>query len=117
NLNQTLLSAIYVFANFGSFNPSYNSAKLGLAAMNCINELMSKASALNSDANEFIYNVFHNTFLILQRIITSSLKPPNGEESPLDEKLDEDYLKKFIDFLKLFINGHLGRFEKFISFP
>lgn len=119
NLNNTLLSAIYVFANFGSFNASYNSAKLGLAAMSCINELMSKASAFNSDANEFIYGVFHNTFLILQRIITSTLKAPNGAGGDsLDPGMpDEDYLKKFIDFLKLFINGHLSRFEKFISFP
>lgn len=115
NLNQTLLSAIYVFANFGCFNTSYNSAKLGLAAMTCINELMSKASAFNS--NEFIYNVFHNTFLILQRIITTVLKAPNGEEASLCSSPDEDYLKKFIDFLKLFISGHLGRFEKFITFP
>ncbi|KAH9407578.1 Exportin-6 [Tyrophagus putrescentiae] len=118
NLNQTLLSALYVFANFGCFNPSYNSAKLGLAAMVCINELMSKASAFNSDTNEFIYNVFHNTFLILQRIITSVLKVvPNGEDTSLTSEPDEEYLKKFIDFLKLFIGGHLGRFEKFISFP
>ena len=117
NINSTLLSALYVFSTFGSINPSYNSAKLGLAAMNCINELMSKASAFNSDANEFIYNVFHNTFLILQRITSSSLKTTNKDEKTLDEKIDDDYLKKFIDFLKLFITGHLGRFEKFISFP
>lgn len=118
NISNTLLTALYVFATFGSINPSYNSAKLGLVAMTCVNELMSKASVFNSDANEFIYNVFHNTFLILQQLVSTLLKSSNDDKQSLNiVKIDEDYLKKFIDFLKLFIQGHLGRFEKFISFP
>ncbi|KAH9528343.1 Exportin-6 [Dermatophagoides farinae] len=116
SINSTLLSALYVLATFGSINSSYNSSKLGLISMNCINELISKVSTFDSEANEFIYNVFHNTFLILQLIVSSSLKSPNDGETRFDE-IDEDYLKKFIDFLKLFIGNHLGRFEKFISFP
>ncbi|KAH9416302.1 Exportin-6 [Dermatophagoides pteronyssinus] len=102
SINSTLLSALYVLATFGSINPSYNSSKLGLISMNCINELISKVSTFDSEANEFIYNVFHNTFIILQLIVSSSLKSPNDGETRFDE-IDEDYLKKFIDFLKLFI--------------
>lgn len=116
SINSTLLSALYLLATFGSVNTSYNSSKLGLISMNCINELMSKASTFNQDANEFIYNVFQNTFLIIQLIVNSSFKSSHNGESGFDE-IDEDYFKKFIDFLKLFISNHLGRFENFISFP
>ncbi|KPM02659.1 hypothetical protein QR98_0010750 [Sarcoptes scabiei] len=135
SINSTLLSVLYVLATFGSINPSHNSSKLGLISMNCINELMSKASSFDADANEFIYNVFQNTFLILQFIVNSSSSSSMIDQNSLrtnisitskcfEEKctkkidqIDSNYLKKFIEFLRLFIGNHLGRFERFIAFP
>lgn len=124
DIDSTFLSGLYVFATFGSVNPSYHSASLGIDAMSCVNELISKTAVFNSEANEFIYNVFQNIFIILQRVMNGSPRTSpanlNGcEDGPVStnfKDVDEVYLTKFITFLKLFVAGHLARFEKLIDF-
>lgn len=113
HIDDLLLQILCVFATFGRINNSYNSARLGTDAMNCINEIMSKVGIVSAQGNEFIYKVYQKTISILQIIVTAP-KPSNGGNN---EPIDDLYVTKFIVFLKLFIQGHLGRFEKIIAFP
>ena len=119
HINNSTLAAVFVFATFGSNSngiscQSASSLRLGVLAMNCINELMAKCST-TSETNEFIYNIFQNTFHLLRKLTkTSDSSETNG--SPLD-KMDDEYISKFTEFLRYFISGHLPRFEKMPSFP
>lgn len=118
-ISDSLLAAIFVFATFGCNNSqdmSYNkvsSVRLGVLAMNCINEIMSKSST-TIETNEFIFNMFKNTFHLLQKLTKTN--DINTQCSPL-ENLDEEYISKFTEFLRFFMSGHLPRFEKMSTFP
>jgi hypothetical protein len=120
-ISNSMLAAIFVFATFGCNNSqviSYHkvsSVQLGILAMNCINEIMSKSSTTN-ETNEFIYNMFQNTFHLLQKLTKNNDINNHMSCSPL-ENLDNEYISKFTEFLRIFISGHLPRFEKMPTFP
>ena len=117
-ISHSTLAAVFVFATFGCNKKivmechKTNSTELGVLAMSCINELMSKCSTTD-ETNEFIYNMFQNTFHLLRKL--TKINDTNNY-SPF-ENLDEEYISKFNEFLRFFISGHLPRFEKLSTFP
>uniref|UniRef100_A0A672S4F1 Importin N-terminal domain-containing protein n=1 Tax=Sinocyclocheilus grahami TaxID=75366 RepID=A0A672S4F1_SINGR len=91
-------------------------AKLGVMAMNCINELMCK-NCVPVDFEEFLLRMFQQTFYLLQRLTnTHSHTNTHTIKSRLQE-LDESYVEKFTDFLRLFVSVHLRRIESNAQFP
>lgn len=89
-------------------------AQLGIMAMNCINELMCK-NCVPLDFEEFLLRMFQQTFYLLQRL-TNSYTNMHTVKNRLQE-LDESYLEKFTDFLRLFVSVHLRRIESNAQFP
>ncbi|CAM4336587.1 unnamed protein product [Leuciscus chuanchicus] len=91
-------------------------ARLGVMAMNCINELMCK-NCVPVDFEEFLLRMFQQTFYLLQRLTnTHSHSNTHTIKSRLQE-LDESYVEKFTDFLRLFVSVHLRRIESNAQFP
>ncbi|RWS06375.1 exportin-6-like isoform X1 [Dinothrombium tinctorium] len=114
-ISNTLLAAIFVCATFGcsvkqSLSKDLDVSQLGILAMNCINEIMSK-NCISSDSTDFFYHLFQNTFHLLQTLIKE-----DGEISLIDN-LQDDYVSKFTEFLRLFVGGHFPRYESHQSFP
>ncbi|CAL1529210.1 unnamed protein product [Lymnaea stagnalis] len=123
-----LLSTIFHFAAFGcqprtDFNDSSPSSrssafsssthKLGVLAMNCINEILSK-NCVPQEFEDFLLQMFQQTFNLLQKITKESNTNSSGNRL---EELDEVYVDKFTDFLGLFVSVHLRRFEANPQFP
>jgi len=114
-ITSNLLSVIFFFATFVSceksneFN-SLKSSKLGALALSCINELLSK-KFVSSDAAQLFHQVFQNTFQLLQTLLKED------ENECLLNSLDEDYILKMTEFLRLFIADHFARIEYCSSFP
>ncbi|XP_054164812.1 exportin-6-A-like [Oppia nitens] len=120
-ISHSTLAAVFVFATFGCNNSvvischKLSSTQLAILAMNCINELMAKCST-NTETNEFIFNMFQNTFHLLRKLTKINDINNHSNGSPFDN-LDEEYIYKFTEFMRLFISGHLPRFEKMSTFP
>ncbi|KAK7002625.1 Exportin-6 [Biomphalaria glabrata] len=123
-----LLSTIFHFAAFGcqsrpdgnesspsSRSTSFSSSthKLGVLAMNCINEILSK-NCVPLEFEDFLLQMFQQTFNLLQKITKESNTNSSGNRL---EELDEVYVDKFTDFLGLFVSVHLRRFESNPQFP
>lgn len=111
-----LLSTIFHFAGFGcetktnapsSSNFNTNTQSLGILAMNCINELLSK-NCVPIEFEDFLLQMFQQTFYLLQKLTKDSSTNATGNRL---SEIDEGYLEKFTDFLKLFVSIHLRRFE------
>uniref|UniRef100_A0A4W4GM68 Importin N-terminal domain-containing protein n=1 Tax=Electrophorus electricus TaxID=8005 RepID=A0A4W4GM68_ELEEL len=89
-------------------------ARLGVMAMSCINELMCK-NCVPLDFEEFLLRMFQQTFYLLQRLTNSHINT-HTVKNRLQE-LDESYVEKFTDFLRLFVSVHLRRIESNDRFP
>ncbi|XP_068613529.1 exportin-6-like [Brachionichthys hirsutus] len=130
SITPTLLASIFHFARFGcdlrtkakmgSFISSNSSssngqdrARLGVLAMTCVNELVSK-NCVPMDFEEYLLRMFQQTFFLLQRLTREN--NAHTVKSRLQE-LDESYLEKFTDFLRLFVSVHLRRIESSPQFP
>uniref|UniRef100_A0A667Y2R7 Exportin 6 n=1 Tax=Myripristis murdjan TaxID=586833 RepID=A0A667Y2R7_9TELE len=142
SITPTLLASIFHFARFGcdlrtkaktgSFISSSTSsssnggrtlqqsegskvdqARLGIMAMTCVNELVSK-NCVPLDFEEYLLRMFQQTFFLLQRLTREN--NAHTVKSRLQE-LDESYLEKFTDFLRLFVSVHLRRIESSPQFP
>uniref|UniRef100_A0A3Q3KKR1 Exportin 6 n=1 Tax=Mastacembelus armatus TaxID=205130 RepID=A0A3Q3KKR1_9TELE len=134
SITPTLLASIFHFARFGcdlrtkhkagSFISSNSSssngegskvdrARLGVLAMTCVNELVSK-NCVPMDFEEYLLRMFQQTFFLLQRLTREN--NAHTIKSRLQE-LDESYLEKFTDFLRLFVSVHLRRIEASPQFP
>uniref|UniRef100_A0A8C5GAA3 Importin N-terminal domain-containing protein n=1 Tax=Gouania willdenowi TaxID=441366 RepID=A0A8C5GAA3_GOUWI len=88
-------------------------ARLGVLAMTCINELVSK-NCVPVDFEEYLLRMFQQTFFLLQRLTREN--NAHTVKGRLQE-LDESYLEKFTDFLRLFVSVHLRRIESSPQFP
>uniref|UniRef100_A0A674NRY7 Exportin 6 n=1 Tax=Takifugu rubripes TaxID=31033 RepID=A0A674NRY7_TAKRU len=88
-------------------------ARLGVLAMTCVNELVSK-NCVPMDFEEYLLRMFQQTFFLLQRMTREN--NAHTVKSRLQE-LDENYLEKFTDFLCLFVSVHLRRIEASPQFP
>uniref|UniRef100_H3DNN8 Exportin 6 n=1 Tax=Tetraodon nigroviridis TaxID=99883 RepID=H3DNN8_TETNG len=88
-------------------------ARLGVLAMTCVNELVSK-NCVPMDFEEYLLRMFQQTFFLLQRMTREN--NAHTVKSRLQE-LDESYLEKFTDFLRLFVSVHLRRIESSPQFP
>lgn len=112
NLNKKALFILYRFATLPLLDIEKLSKfdQVGLISMECIYELMLRSFSLGNDYNEFIFNVFNSAFRFQHALST---KFSNNTVAVLRE----DNLKKFIDFFRLFITGHLKRFENSDLFP
>uniref|UniRef100_A0A4W6ES94 Exportin 6 n=1 Tax=Lates calcarifer TaxID=8187 RepID=A0A4W6ES94_LATCA len=135
SITPTLLASIFHFARFGcdlqtkaktgSFISSNSSssnghegikvdrARLGVLAMTCVNELVSK-NCVPMDFEEYLLRMFQQTFFLLQRLTREN--NAHTVKSRLQD-LDESYLEKFTDFLRLFVSVHLRRIESSPQFP
>ncbi|NWY30583.1 XPO6 protein, partial [Pheucticus melanocephalus] len=129
SITPSLLTTIFHFARFGcdtrarkmsSVNGSSPSAllgqergRLGVLAMACINELMSK-NCVPMEFEEYLLRMFQQTFYLLQKITREN--NAHTVKSRLEE-LDESYIEKFTDFLRLFVSVHLRRIESYSQFP
>eukprot|EP00106_Octopus_bimaculoides_P006080 XP_014773522.1 PREDICTED: exportin-6-like [Octopus bimaculoides] len=90
-----------------------NTQSLGVLAMNCINELLSK-NCVPQEFEDFLLQMFQQTFFLLQRLTKESTLNTSGNKLA---DLDECYVEKFTDFLRLFVSIHLRRFESNAKFP
>uniref|UniRef100_A0A8C5WGK7 Exportin 6 n=1 Tax=Leptobrachium leishanense TaxID=445787 RepID=A0A8C5WGK7_9ANUR len=108
--------------NGGSSSPPLSSTlptsqrdrdKLGVLAMSCINELMCK-NCVPLEFQEYLLRVCQQTFYLLQRITREA--NAHSIRNRL-EVLDESYIEKFTDFLRLFVSVHLRRIESNAQFP
>uniref|UniRef100_A0A8C7QXJ4 Importin N-terminal domain-containing protein n=1 Tax=Oncorhynchus mykiss TaxID=8022 RepID=A0A8C7QXJ4_ONCMY len=88
-------------------------SRLGVLAMTCINELVSK-NCVPLDFEEYLLRMFQQTFFLLQRLTREN--NAHTVKSRLQE-LDESYVEKFTDFLRLFVSVHLRRIESNAQFP
>ncbi|XP_069036853.1 exportin-6 [Lepisosteus oculatus] len=88
-------------------------ARLGVLAMTCVNELMSK-NCVPLDFEEYLLRMFQQTFFLLQKLTREN--NAHSIKSRLEE-LDESYIEKFTDFLRLFVSVHLRRIESNAQFP
>ncbi|KAI3359285.1 hypothetical protein L3Q82_002800 [Scortum barcoo] len=88
-------------------------ARLGVLAMTCVNELVSK-NCVPMDFEEYLLRMFQQTFFLLQRLTREN--NAHTVKSRLQD-LDESYLEKFTDFLRLFVSVHLRRIESSPQFP
>uniref|UniRef100_A0A8C9UN02 Exportin-6 n=1 Tax=Spermophilus dauricus TaxID=99837 RepID=A0A8C9UN02_SPEDA len=129
SITPSLLTTIFHFARFGcdirarkmaSVNGSSQNCvlgqergRLGVLAMSCINELMSK-NCVPMEFEEYLLRMFQQTFYLLQKITKDS--NAHTVKSRLEE-LDESYIEKFTDFLRLFVSVHLRRIESYSQFP
>ncbi|KAK2152122.1 hypothetical protein LSH36_339g04009 [Paralvinella palmiformis] len=86
---------------------------LGVLAMGCINELLSK-NCVPQEFEDFLLQMFQQTFYLLQRITKDSTTNSSGNRLA---ELDDVYVEKFTDFLQLFVSIHLRRFEANKHFP
>ncbi|XP_076324683.1 LOW QUALITY PROTEIN: exportin-6-like [Tachypleus tridentatus] len=137
-ITSSLLTTIFHFASFGcdpslplpehmnsdvgTYFPRHttNKSTLGILAMGCINEIMSK-NCVPADFEDFLLQMFQNTFHILQRLTKdiADTTPANVGSAGNNRlsQLDENYIQKFTDFLRLFVSVHLRRFEGNSQFP
>ncbi|KAJ0000863.1 hypothetical protein NQD34_005883 [Periophthalmus magnuspinnatus] len=88
-------------------------ARLGVLAMTCVNELVSK-NCVPMHFEEYLLRMFQQTFFLLQRLTREN--NAHTIKSRLQE-LDESYLEKFTDFLRLFVSVHLRRIDSSPQFP
>uniref|UniRef100_A0A8C9YC60 Exportin 6 n=1 Tax=Sander lucioperca TaxID=283035 RepID=A0A8C9YC60_SANLU len=88
-------------------------ARLGVLAMTCVNELVSK-NCVPMDFEEYLLRMFQQTFFLLQKLTREN--NAHTVKTRLQE-LDESYLEKFTDFLRLFVSVHLRRIESSPQFP
>nr|XP_055032724.1 exportin-6 isoform X2 [Misgurnus anguillicaudatus] len=91
-------------------------ARLGVMAMNCINELMCK-NCVPVDFEEFLLRMFQQTFYLLQRLTNTHSHGNTHTIKNRLQELDESYVEKFTDFLRLFVSVHLRRIESNAQFP
>uniref|UniRef100_A0A3Q4BB91 Importin N-terminal domain-containing protein n=1 Tax=Mola mola TaxID=94237 RepID=A0A3Q4BB91_MOLML len=120
SITPTLLASIFHFARFGcdlrtkqSEGSKVDRARLGVLAMTCVNELVSK-NCVPMDFEEYLLRMFQQTFFLLQRLTREN--NAHTVKNRLQE-LDENYLEKFTDFLRLFVSVHLRRIESSPQFP
>ncbi|XP_067912796.1 exportin-6 isoform X2 [Heterodontus francisci] len=129
SITPTLLTTIFHFARFGcdtrakklvavNGNGHSNSimqerGKLGVLAMSCINELISK-NCVPVEFEDYLLRMFQQTFYLLQKITKEN--NAHSIKSRLEE-LEESYVEKFTDFLRLFVSVHLRRIESNSQFP
>ncbi|KAG5831910.1 hypothetical protein ANANG_G00285420 [Anguilla anguilla] len=81
--------------------------------MTCVNELISK-NCVPLDFEEYLLRMFQQTFFLLQKLTREN--NAHTVKSRLEE-LDEGYVEKFTDFLRLFVSVHLRRIESNAQFP
>ncbi|XP_064637974.1 exportin-6-like isoform X2 [Lineus longissimus] len=125
-ITPSLLSTIFRFCGFGceiqQQRPSGSSPgntfagsnqSLGVLAMNCINELLAK-NCVPQEFEDFLLQMFQQTFYLLQKLTKESGTSSTGNRL---EELDENYIEKFTEFLRLFVSIHLRRFESNTQFP
>ncbi|XP_072916163.1 exportin-6 isoform X3 [Hemitrygon akajei] len=129
SITPTLLTTIFHFARFGcdtrakklvavngnghNNNSVPERGRLGVLAMSCINELMSK-NCVPMEFEEYLLRMFQQTFYLLQKITKEN--NAHSIKSRLEE-LEESYVEKFTDFLRLFVSVHLRRIESNSQFP
>ncbi|KAG1658541.1 Exportin-6 [Nymphon striatum] len=102
-------------ANRLSKQPDNNFSSIGVLAMCCINEIMSK-NCVPSEFEDFFYQIFQYSFHLLQ-LLTKDNNCHTSPNSNILSVLNENYIEKFTEFLRLFVSSHFNRFEEKSQFP
>jgi len=115
NISFNLLNSLFRYARLGCCGDPDSQrmamlSELGSLSMTCVNEILSK-NRVPQNFEDYLIRVFRQTFQLLQHIT----KGDNPREYL--SKLDENYLDKFIEFLRLFVSMHFSRMESEDSFP
>ncbi|XP_015917777.1 exportin-6 isoform X2 [Parasteatoda tepidariorum] len=125
-ITSSLLTTVFHFASFGchpepvmhvgmqQYQPLRKNTDLGIQAMGCINEIMSK-QCIPADYEGFLLQVFQDTFHLLQNLTKDNSKSASNRNTLAD--IDDVYIEKFTYFLQLFVTNHLKRFESSAQFP
>ncbi|XP_040355641.2 exportin-6 [Ixodes scapularis] len=125
HVSPALLTALFHFSAFGCHpdtsmttdaGSGQDRSELGVVAMSCINEILSK-NCVPSDLEDFLLLVFQNTFYILQILTKHDVVTVGTNTSLVTANnrlggLNDSYLDKFTEFLRLFVSVHLHRFEE-----
>ncbi|XP_059490018.1 exportin-6-A [Neocloeon triangulifer] len=82
-----------------------DSPSLGVQAMCAINELLYK-QCVPAEWHDLLLEMFGSVFTLLQKLLSDGL-----------ESVEEIYLEKFSEFLRVFVTNHLHRFEGNRRFP
>ena len=121
HITPSLLATVFCFAEFGcdvltsgsGMTTAGSSTRLGVLAMDCVNEILSK-NCVPAEFEEFLLRLFQQTFHLLQRITKDTGVQTAGHKLL---ELDERYIEKFTEFLRLFVSVHLRRVEANLNFP
>ncbi|XP_028395482.1 exportin-6-like [Dendronephthya gigantea] len=121
HITPSLLATVFCFAEFGcdvlasgsAMTTAGSSTRLGVLAMDCVNEILSK-NCVPAEFEEFLLRLFQQTFHLLQRITKDTGLQTTGHKLL---ELDERYIEKFTEFLRLFVSVHLRRVEANLHFP
>ncbi|KAI8813640.1 armadillo-type protein [Cladochytrium replicatum] len=111
NSGEQMFPVVETLLLFAQLNDPHSVA-LGTKAMTCLNELISR-NFVPPSMVEFV-------LLIARRIcelmswMTEDIPGTNGQQM---HDLDEDYQRKFIDFLNCFVAQHSTRLENITVFP
>lgn len=120
-ITPSLLATVFCFAEFGcdvlaqpgTGHMTAGSTRLGVLAMDCVNEILSK-NCVPAEFEEFLLRLFQQTFHLLQRITKDTGLQTAGQKLL---ELDDRYIEKFTEFLRLFVSVHLRRVESNSHFP
>nr|XP_039249816.1 exportin-6-like [Styela clava] len=121
NISSRLLNVLFAYTRFGVHSSLITSKNfgqhsnmpnlpLGTLAMTCINELMAK-NCIPNNFEDYLLRVFKFIFHFLKHVTKN--ENPRADL----ELLDEDYLEKFTEFLRLFVSVHFIRIESNSNFP
>jgi len=86
---------------------------ISVLAITAVNEIMAK-NYVPHDFQGYLYSVYRGILILLQGLTVES--ECNGGTS-LILSVDESYLERMTDFLKLFVSAHLKRCEDTDKFP
>uniref|UniRef100_A0AAU8KYK8 Exportin-6 n=1 Tax=Halisarca dujardinii TaxID=2583056 RepID=A0AAU8KYK8_HALDU len=103
----------YVFLGCESENDCTDSAGiLGHLALGCVNEILQQ-NFVPSEAEHFMMQIFERTFILLRKLTGAS----GGDLRTHYASLDDRYLGKCNEYLRLLVSSHLRRIDSNPNFP
>ncbi|KAK7871791.1 hypothetical protein R5R35_014051 [Gryllus longicercus] len=105
-ITPNLVTALFQLATITQSSPRDEGQCVGTLAMAAVNEIMYK-NCVPSSCEEFLLNLFQQALHLLHNLL---------QAGNLDQ-IDETYLEKVTEFLRLFVGLHLRRLENNSRFP
>ncbi|PSN44668.1 Exportin-6 [Blattella germanica] len=99
-ITPTLVAALFRLASISQGISQDENQNVGTLAMGAINEIMYK-NCVPASCEEFLLNIFQHAMQLMQGLVHSGVL----------EHVDESFLEKLTEFLRLFVALHLHRLE------